>query len=151
MSTPLKDGMEEQRHSDHARDRDDASCQVRCEIHPAAHANEELGECRSQHGEHKNLMRTSSVHDNGVADRSPSLRRSNSSWLHLVVIFDSYDYFPPSVSFFQISDSLRNFTQLVTPVDDRCYFSGRHELVHDGEVLSARSRQNRDQVLAHEP
>jgi hypothetical protein len=44
----------------------------------------------------------------------------------------SLPYFPPSVSFFQIPDSFRNLAQAVTPVDDRCYLSGPHELAHDG-------------------
>jgi len=38
-----KDVIEEQRHSDHARDLYDARCDVRCETQPAA--SEELGEC----------------------------------------------------------------------------------------------------------
>src|SRR5438445_6280422 len=58
-----------------------------------------------------------------------------SALLGFVVLFQGYYYFSSSVSFFQIPDSLRDFTQAVTPVDNRCYFSGRHELAHDGQVL----------------
>ena len=42
------------------------------------------------------------------------------------VIFHSYYDFSPGVTLFQISDGLWDLTQLVTPVDDRCYFSGLH-------------------------
>src|SRR5712692_1279408 len=69
----------------------------------------------------------------------------------LVVISQSYYYFSSSVSFFQIPDSLRDLTQPVTLVDDRCYLSGRYELAHDGQVLFARSRNEHDELLAHEP
>src|SRR5713226_2470119 len=47
-----KDVIEEQRHSDHARDLDEAYGEVRCETQPAA--NEELGECCRQYDEQKN-------------------------------------------------------------------------------------------------
>ena len=63
----------------------------------------------------------------------------------------SDDYFSPSVFFFQIPDSLRDFTQLEAPVDDRFYLSGLHEVVHDAQVFFARSRQERNQLLTHEP
>jgi hypothetical protein len=42
LFTP-QDVMEEQRHSDHGRDFDEARYEVCCETQPAA--NEELGEC----------------------------------------------------------------------------------------------------------
>ena len=54
-------------------------------------------------------------------------------FLSLIVMVQSYYYFSASVSFFQIPDGLRDLTQLVTLVDNRCYFSGLHELAHDGQ------------------
>lgn len=69
----------------------------------------------------------------------------------MLLLFQSYYYFSSSVSFFQIPDSFRDLTQLVTPVDDRGHLSGLYEIAHDGQVLFARSRQNPDQVLAHKP
>ena len=63
----------------------------------------------------------------------------------------SYDYFSSSVPFFQIPDSLGDLTQPVTPVDDRRYLSGRHEIAHDGQVLFVQFRDKHDEVLAHEP
>src|SRR5713101_7417067 len=63
----------------------------------------------------------------------------------------SDDYFSSGVSFFNISNSLRDFTQAVALFDDRGYFSGRHELAHDAQVCFAWSRQERDQLLTHEP
>ena len=67
----------------------------------------------------------------------------HSALLRFVVMFQSYYYFSSSVSFFQIPDSLRDLTQPVTPVDDRCYLSGRHELAHDGQVLFVHFRHER--------
>ena len=61
--------------------------------------------------------------------------RSSCRKIRFFVLIQSYYYFSSSVSFFQIPDSLRDFTQAVTPVDNRCYSSGRHELAHDGQVL----------------
>jgi len=74
-----------------------------------------------------------------------------SALLGFVVMLQSYDYFSSSVPFFQIPDGLRDLTQLVTLVDDRCYLSGLHDLVHDDQVLFARFRQKQDELLAHEP
>jgi len=74
-----------------------------------------------------------------------------SALLSFLVLFQAYYYFSASVSFCHISDSLEDFTQPVTLVDDGRYLSGRHELAHDGQVLLVRSRQKRDQLLAHEP
>jgi hypothetical protein len=31
----------------------------------------------------------------------------------------------------RLFDSLKDLSQAVTPVDERCYLSGLHELVHD--------------------
>src|SRR5450759_256001 len=44
--------------------------------------------------------------------------------LGFVVMFQSYDYFSSSVSFFEIPYSLGDFSQRITPVDDRRYLSG---------------------------
>ena len=83
---------------------------------------------------------------------SPATRAGGrSALLGFVVRLQSYDYFSSSVPFFQIPDSLRDFTQPVTLVDDQCYLSGLHELVHDDQVLFPRFRQKHNQVLAHQP
>ena len=55
-----------------------------------------------------------------------------STLLDFVVLSQSYYDFSPSVSFFQIPDSLRHLTQPVALVDDRFYRPGLHEIVHDG-------------------
>ena len=62
----------------------------------------------------------------------PTLMRS----LGFVVAGQNYYDFSTSVSLFQISDSLRNFTQLVNLVDNRFYLAGRHQLAHHGQILS---------------
>src|ERR1035441_7548399 len=71
--------------------------------------------------------------------------------LSCVVMLQSYDYFSSSVPFFQIPDSLRDLTQPVTLVDDRCYLSCLHEFVHHGQVLFAPFRNKRDELPVHEP
>jgi hypothetical protein len=71
--------------------------------------------------------------------------------LGFVVTIQGYYYFSSSVSFFQIPESLRDLTQAVTPVDNRCYFSGRHEIAHDGQILFVQFRNKCDELLAHEP
>src|ERR1700738_5589358 len=50
-----------------------------------------------------------------------------------------YD-FSSSVAFFQISDRRRDFTQLVSPIDDRFHLSGLHEIAQDSQVRVARVR-----------
>jgi hypothetical protein len=55
--------------------------------------------------------------------------------LGFVVTFQSYYYFPSGVSFCQIPDSLRDLTQPVTPVDDRCYLFGLNELFQENQIL----------------
>jgi hypothetical protein len=55
--------------------------------------------------------------------------------LCFVVIFQSHYYFSSSVPFLQIPDRLRNLAQPVTPINDRYYLSGPHELTQDGQVL----------------
>src|SRR5258708_35163782 len=74
-----------------------------------------------------------------------------SAFSGFVVRFHSYYYFTPSVSFFQISDSLRDFTQPVALVDDRCYLSSRHELPQNGQLLFASSPHKLHELLATEP
>ncbi len=46
-----------------------------------------------------------------------------------------YDHFSSRVSFFQVTESVGDLIQLVTPVDDRRYLSSRHELAQDGQIL----------------
>src|SRR5712692_11823434 len=72
------------------------------------------------------------------------------SLLGCVVVFKSYYYFSSSVPLFQIADRLSDLTQRVTPVDNRCYCSRRHQIAHDGQVLFIHSRHKRDELLAHE-
>ena len=68
------------------------------------------------------------------------------------VLFQGYHYFSPSVSFSQISDSLRDFTQSVTFVNDRYNLSGPHELAYDCQVVLAWSRRKKqDLLVADEP
>jgi hypothetical protein len=74
---------------------------------------------------------TVSLTPNGRAHPLCEAQRSKvgrSVFLGFVVIFQSYYYFSSSVSFCQIPDSLMDLTQPVTPVDDRCYLSGLHEV-----------------------
>src|SRR5260370_6138011 len=68
-----------------------------------------------------------------------------------VVRFHSYYYFSLGVPFFQIPDTLRDFTQPVALVDDRRYLSSRHELAQDGQVLFGYSRNKGHELLANEP
>src|ERR1700730_2950500 len=70
--------------------------------------------------------------------------------LRFVVMFQSYCYFSSGVSFLQISESFRDLTQAEPPVDDRCYLSRCHKLSHVGQILFVRSRNEDDQLLAHE-
>ena len=78
----------------------------------------------------------------------PSCRNRCDIARHGVVLFQSDDYFSASVPLFQIADSLRDLPQAVAPVDERCYLSGRHEVAQDDQVVFARFRQERDQLLA---
>src|SRR5216684_3799597 len=73
-----------------------------------------------------------------------------SALLSFVVMFQSNYYFSSSVPFFQIPESFRDLTQTVAPVDDRCYLSSCHKLSHDSQILFVRSRNEGDQLLAHE-
>src|SRR5258708_26575286 len=66
-------------------------------------------------------------------------------------MLQSDDYFSSSVPLFEIPDRLRDLIQPVTLVDDGSYLFGRHELAHDAQVFFARSRQERNQLLTHEP
>src|SRR2546429_345603 len=60
-----------------------------------------------------------------------------SAWLCFVAMGQSYDHFSSRVPFFQILNRRGDLTQAVTPVDDRRYLSGLHELTQDGQVFSA--------------
>lgn len=73
-----------------------------------------------------------------------------SALLSLVVMLQGYDYFSSSVPLFQIPDGRRDLTQRVTPVDNRSYFSGFKQLLHDSQVLFARVGKKREQLLAPE-
>lgn len=59
--------------------------------------------------------------------------------------------FPRGVSFFQMSDRLGDFTQLIGTVDDGRDSAGLHEIVHDDQVLLRGLRDERNQFLVHEP
>ena len=74
-----------------------------------------------------------------------------SALLRSVIMFQRYCYFSSSVSFLQIPESFRDLTQAEAPVDDRCNLSRCHKLAHDGQILFVRSRNEEDQLLAHEP
>ena len=50
---------------------------------------------------------------------------------HSRLFFQRITSLSASVSFFQIPDSLRDFTQAVAPIDDRRDLPSRHELAHD--------------------
>src|SRR6266849_1593534 len=52
----------------------------------------------------------------------------------LVRCLKRYDNFPSSVSFFKIPDRLRDLSQRVTPVDDRCDLSCFDQLFQDSQV-----------------
>src|SRR5208282_77823 len=68
----------------------------------------------------------------------------------VLLLFQSDDYFPPSVPFFQIPDCLRHFTQPVTPVDNRRHFTSLHEISQDAQVLFPRLRHKRGELLAQQ-
>src|SRR5215469_10752688 len=62
-----------------------------------------------------------------------------------------YHYFPASVPFLQISNSLRDLTQCVTPVDNWSHLPGFHEFAQRGQVLFAYFGDHHGQFLSHEP
>src|ERR1017187_5992396 len=62
----------------------------------------------------------------------------------------SYYYFSLGVSFFQIPDRLRDFTQAVAPVNHRLYLTGFHEFAQDVQVFFARLSQHHNEALAYE-
>ena len=85
---------------------------------------------------------------------APGMQREERRYgcgLGFATMLHRYYHFPSGVSFFQIPDCLRDITQWVAPVDDRNHFSALKELSHDEQVISARMRQKREQLLAHEP
>src|SRR5436853_3729396 len=83
------------------------------------------------------------------ADVISVARLSNAS-LSFVVRSQGYHYFSPGVFFCQIPNGRGDLTQPVTLVNDRCYLSGLHEIVHHSQVGFVRSRQKRDELLAPE-
>src|SRR5271155_2286163 len=82
--------------------------------------------------------------------KSQLLRWINSDACKPGFLLQSYYDFSASVLFFQIPDSFWHLAQFVPPVDDRGHLSGRHEIMHDGQVLFIRFRQKRDQFLTAE-
>src|SRR5580704_2643828 len=80
-----------------------------------------------------------------------TLRWNSMESLFVLLTIYSDDYFSAGVPLFQIPNSRRDLTQAVTPVNDRRYFSGLHEVVHDGQVRSAQFSKNHDLLLADEP
>src|ERR1017187_2443289 len=62
----------------------------------------------------------------------------------------SYYYFSSGVSFFQIPDRLRDFTQAVAPVNHRLYLTGFNEFAQDVQVGLARLSQHHDEALTYE-
>ena len=61
--------------------------------------------------------------------------KSAAALLDFVVIFQSYYYFSSGVPFFQIPESLRDFTQGVAPIDDRFQLGGRDEFTQQGQIV----------------
>src|ERR671910_880801 len=61
------------------------------------------------------------------------------------------DDFPSSVPFCQIPYGLRSLGQGVGPVDDRCELAGFDELLEQDQVLAVLPRNERPQLLVHEP
>ncbi len=77
-------------------------------------------------------------------------------WLHPVnrpFGFASHgdDDFPSSVPFCQIPYGLRSLGERVGPVDDRCELAGFYELLEQDQVLAVLPRDERPQLLVHEP
>src|SRR3989304_3360648 len=52
------------------------------------------------------------------------------------------------VSFSHGPESVGDFAQLITPVDDRCHFSGLEKLSQDHHVRPVRLRQEENDLLA---
>src|SRR5215208_1802789 len=61
------------------------------------------------------------------------------------------DDFPSSVPFCQIPYGLRSLGERVGPVDDRCELAGFDELLEQDQVLAVLPRNERAQLLVHEP
>lgn len=66
----------------------------------------------------------------------------------VVMLFDDDCYFSSSVPFLQIPESIGDFRQAESPIDNRCYLPACHEVPQRGQILSVRSRQEDDQLLA---
>ena len=52
------------------------------------------------------------------------------------------------VSFSHVLESVGDFAQLVTPVDDRCHFSGLEKVLQDHHVRLVELRDEEDSLLA---
>ncbi len=61
------------------------------------------------------------------------------------------DDFSSGVSLFQIADGLGGLTQRVRSVDDRRDLSGFHELLQNNQVVLVDTRNEEEELLAHEP
>src|SRR5918995_1757273 len=79
----------------------------------------------------------------------PQLR----GWVIRLSGFPSHgdDGFSSGVSFFQISDGLGDLGERVRPVDDRCELAGFDKLLEYDHILVVLLRDERDQLLAHDP
>ena len=67
-----------------------------------------------------------------------------------LLLIQSYQNFSPGVPFFHIPQSVGDFAQSIPPVDDGRYFSRLQQIAHEGQVLFDRSRDEHDELLAHE-
>ena len=66
-------------------------------------------------------------------------------------MFDGYYDFPLRVAFFKVPESLSDFIQPVTLVDDWRYLPRLHQIGQDGQILPGYSCNKRDEFLAYEP
>src|SRR5262249_50918466 len=67
-----------------------------------------------------------------------------------VATFQIYDDFSAGMSFFQVPNGLRGFTQPVALVDYRFHLSSSHELAYGAQVFFVHFRDEREETLAHE-
>ena len=65
-------------------------------------------------------------------------------------LFESDYYFPASMPFFRIPESLDGLAQRVTLVDDRGYLSTRHSSPTTGQIRFVDFRDEKDHLLSHE-
>src|SRR5262245_26644216 len=76
---------------------------------------------------------------------------SESKPFRCALLLHSDYHFPPSVTFFHVSDCGRDIAQFVAAVDDWFHFSGLHELSQIGQVLLLRIGEHHAHLLADEP